>query len=90
MDPHSVDTSLQKISPQLDPAAAYRLSTEVSAQANVLVAHQQQLACHSSLSEELVTTLHYGYLHLSLPRHSRQWTQPLKHRLRVTPQPVPA
>ncbi len=57
MDPHSVDSSLQKTSPELDPAAVYRLSTEVSAQANVLVAHQQQLACLSSLTEELVTTL---------------------------------
>ncbi len=57
MDPHSVDSSLQKTLPELDPAAVYRLSTEVSAQANVLVAHQQQLACLSSLTEELVTTL---------------------------------
>ncbi len=56
MDPHSVDSSLQKTSPELDPAAVYRLSTEVSAQANVLVTHQQQLACLSSLIE-LVTTL---------------------------------
>ncbi len=57
MDPHSVDSSLQKTLPELDPAAVYRLSTEVSAQANVLGAHQQQLACLSSLIEELVTTL---------------------------------
>ncbi len=57
MDPHSVDSSLQKTSSELDPAAVYRLSTEISAQANVLVAHQQQLACLSSLMEELVTTL---------------------------------
>ncbi len=57
MDPNSVDSSLQKTSPELDPAAVYRLSTEVSAQANMLVAHQQQLARLTSLTEELVTTL---------------------------------
>ncbi len=57
MDLHSVDSSLQKTSPELDPAAVYRLSTEVSAQANMLVAHQQQLARLTSLTEELVTTL---------------------------------
>ncbi len=57
MDPNSVDSSLQKTSPELDPAAVYRLSTEVSAQASMLVAHQQQLARLPSLTEELVTTL---------------------------------
>ncbi len=57
MDPHSVDSSLQKTLPELDPAAVYRLSTEVSAQANMLVTHQQQLARLTSLMEELVTTL---------------------------------
>ncbi len=45
------------ITEYFDPAAVYRLSTEVSAQANVLVAHQQQLARLSSLTEEMVTTL---------------------------------
>ncbi len=57
MDPHSVDSSLQKTLPELNPTAVYRLSTEVSAQANMLVTHQQQLACLTSLTEELVTTL---------------------------------
>ncbi len=57
MDPHSIDSSLQKTLPDLDPTAVYRLTTEVSAQANVLAAHQQQLARLTSLTEELVKTL---------------------------------
>ncbi|KAL0152007.1 hypothetical protein M9458_052725 [Cirrhinus mrigala] len=58
MDPNSADPSLQKTSPNIDPAAVYRLTTEVSAQANVLAAHQQQLARLTTLTEEMVKTLH--------------------------------
>ncbi|KAL0200303.1 hypothetical protein M9458_003490, partial [Cirrhinus mrigala] len=58
MDPNSADPSLQKTSPNIDPAAVYRLTTEVSAQANVLAAHQQQLAHLTTLTEEMVKTLH--------------------------------
>ncbi|KAL0183738.1 hypothetical protein M9458_019434, partial [Cirrhinus mrigala] len=57
MDPSSVDPSLQKTSPQIDPAAVYRLTTEVSAQANVLASHQQQLSHLTALTEEMVKTL---------------------------------
>ncbi|KAL0185425.1 hypothetical protein M9458_021122, partial [Cirrhinus mrigala] len=57
MDPSSVDPSLQKTSPSIDPAAVYRLTTEVSAQASVLATHQQQLAHLTALTEEMVKTL---------------------------------
>ncbi|KAL0183816.1 hypothetical protein M9458_019512, partial [Cirrhinus mrigala] len=57
MDPSSVDPSLQKTSPNIDPAAVYRLTTEISAQANVLASHQQQLAHLTPLTEEMVKTL---------------------------------
>ncbi|KAL0180477.1 hypothetical protein M9458_022883 [Cirrhinus mrigala] len=57
MDPNPVDPSLQKTSPPIDPAAVYRLTTEVSAQANVLASHQQQLAHLTALTEETVKTL---------------------------------
>ncbi|KAL0185475.1 hypothetical protein M9458_021172, partial [Cirrhinus mrigala] len=57
MDPSSVDPSLQKTSPNIDPAAVYRLTTEISAQANVLASHQQQLAHLTALTEEMVKTL---------------------------------
>ncbi|KAL0147107.1 hypothetical protein M9458_057631 [Cirrhinus mrigala] len=57
MDPNSADPSLQKTLPTLDPAAVYRLSSEVSAQAGVLAAHQQQLTRLTTLTEELVKTL---------------------------------
>ncbi|KAL0150499.1 hypothetical protein M9458_054316 [Cirrhinus mrigala] len=66
MDPDSVDPSLQKTSPNIDPAAVYRLTTEVSAQANILAAHQQQLAQLTTLTEEMVKTLHS--LHLPSPQ----------------------
>ncbi|KAL0173541.1 hypothetical protein M9458_029509, partial [Cirrhinus mrigala] len=57
MDPSSVDPSLQKTSPSIDPAAVHRLTTEVSAQASVLATHQQQLAHLTALTEEMVKTL---------------------------------
>ncbi len=57
MDPHASDQSLQKTSPPLDPAAVNKLSSEVSAQANVLASHQLQLQCLTTLTEELVKAL---------------------------------
>ncbi len=57
MDPNANDSSLQKTSPDFDPAAFYHFTTEVSAQASVLVTHQQQLNRLTSVTEELVKTL---------------------------------
>ncbi len=57
MDPSATDSSLQKTSPCLDPAAFYHFTTEVSAQASVLAMHQQQLDQLTSATEELVRTL---------------------------------
>ncbi len=65
------DSSLQKTSPDFDPAAFYHFSTEVSAQASVLATHQQQLNRLTSVTEELVKTLQALHLpalllHLSI------------------------
>ncbi|KAL0180378.1 hypothetical protein M9458_025820, partial [Cirrhinus mrigala] len=49
--------SLQKTSPDTDPAAVFQLTTEVSAQATMLASHQQQLQHLTTLTEELVKTL---------------------------------
>lgn len=57
MDPTSVDSSLQKNSPDPDPAAIYHLSTEVSTQASILATHQQQLTRLKSVMGELIKTL---------------------------------
>ncbi len=57
MDPHASDQSLQKTSPSSDPAAMNQLSSEVSAQANVLASHQLQLQRLTTLTEELVKAL---------------------------------
>ncbi len=57
MDPHASDQSLQKTSPPSDPAAVNQLSSEVSAQANVLASHQLQLQRLTTLTEELVKAL---------------------------------
>jgi len=54
MDPHSAESSLQKTSPNSDPAAIMHLSTELSAQANH---HHHQLNRLTSLTEELLKTL---------------------------------
>ncbi len=43
MDPSASSESLQKTSPQHDPAAMYQLTTELSAQAQQLAAHHHQL-----------------------------------------------
>ncbi len=43
MDPDAAASSLQKISPEIDPAVFYHFTTEVSAQASMLATHQQQL-----------------------------------------------
>lgn len=66
MDPNSVDFSLQRTLPPSDPVAFLQLTTEVSAQANVLGAHQQQLSQLTLLKEKLVKMLQS----LHLPRHS--------------------
>ncbi|KAL0170928.1 hypothetical protein M9458_035524, partial [Cirrhinus mrigala] len=58
MDTHAVHPLLQKTSSDLDPAAVYRLTTEVSAQANMLAIHQQQLA---HLTEETIASPRLAY-----------------------------
>ncbi len=57
MDRNVTDPSLQKTSPEIDPAVFYHFTTEVSAQASALASHQQQLSRLTSLTEELVKTL---------------------------------
>ncbi len=57
MDPTASDSSLQKTSPNQDPAVLTQLTSEVSAQASMLAAHHQQLQRLTSLTEELVRTL---------------------------------
>ncbi len=52
MDPNVTDPSLQKTSPEIDPAVFYHFTTEVSAQASALASHQQQLYRLTSLTEE--------------------------------------
>ncbi len=51
MDPHASDQSLPKTLPPSDPAAVNQLSS------NVLAAHQLQLQCLTTLTEELVKAL---------------------------------
>ncbi len=50
MDPHASDSVLQKTSPEIDPAVFFHFTTEVSAQATILVTHQQQLTCLTLLT----------------------------------------
>lgn len=57
MDPTASASSSQKTSPKQDPADFHRLSSEVSSQANVLAAHQQQLVKLTALTEELVRSV---------------------------------
>ncbi len=65
---HNVtDPSLQKTSPQHDPAAIGQLSSDVSSQAQQLAIHHQQLQRLTSLSEELVKTLQHLQMSASTP-----------------------
>lgn len=57
MDPLLWDSPLQKTSPSLDSVAMQLLSTELTAQAQVLTTHQQQLSHLTHLTEELVKAL---------------------------------
>ncbi len=57
MDPAPSDVSLQKTSPNSDPAALRQLTTELTAQASQLAVHQQQLQRLTALTEQLVTAL---------------------------------
>lgn len=57
MDPNVSDPASQNTLPQQDPATLYHLVTEVSSQASMLAAHQQQLLKLTSLTEELVRTM---------------------------------
>ncbi|KAL0148450.1 hypothetical protein M9458_056260 [Cirrhinus mrigala] len=57
MDPNASDSSSQKTSPDQDPAAIAQLSSVLSAQANQLALHQQQLERLTSLTGELVKAL---------------------------------
>lgn len=56
-NPGASDSSPQNTSPAMDPAVIIQLSSEVSAQANMLATHQQQLAQLTTLTEEQVKTL---------------------------------
>ncbi len=67
MDHHVTDPSLQKTSPQHDPAAIGQLSSEVSSQAQQLAIHHQQLQRLTSLTEELVKTLQNLQIPASTP-----------------------
>lgn len=70
MDPSRVDESLQKTSPQHDPAAIYHLSSELSAQATQPATHHHQLQKLTTLMEEQVKTLqtmHVSPLELLVP-----------------------
>ncbi len=75
MDRNVTDPSLQKTSPEIDPAVFYHFTTEVSAQASALASHQQQLSRLTSLTEELVKTLQA--LQLSPPTVSPPMPNPL-------------
>ncbi len=57
MDPHASDSALQKTSPEIDPAVFFHFTTEVSAQATILVTHQQQLTRLTLLTEEMITAV---------------------------------
>lgn len=57
MDPHFDDSSLQKTSPNNDPAVLAQLSSELSAQTHQLSLHHHQLNRLTTLTEELVKTL---------------------------------
>lgn len=57
MDPSVSVSSLQKTSPNTDPAAIQVLSHEVTTQAQVLSTHQQQLTHLTQLTDELVKSL---------------------------------
>ncbi|KAL0149129.1 hypothetical protein M9458_055561 [Cirrhinus mrigala] len=83
MDPNPADPSIQKTSPNIDPAVVYRLLTEVSAQTSILTAHQQQLACLTTLTEEMVKTLQ------SLRLPSSETTSPPLASAPQTPLPNP-
>ncbi len=75
MDHKVTDPSLQKTSPEINPAVFYHFTTEVSAQASALASHQQQLSRLTSLTEELVKTLQA--LQLSPPTVSPPMPNPL-------------
>lgn len=87
MDPNSADSALQKTSPEPDPAALLRLSSEVCTQANVLGAHQQQLQRLTSLTEELVKTLQS--LRLPATETSRIPAPPAADAAALTPNASP-
>ncbi len=57
MDPHSSDSLSQKTSPEIDPAVFFHFTTEVSAQATILVTHQQQLTRLTLLTEDMITAV---------------------------------
>ncbi len=57
MDPHASDSASQKTSPEIDPAVFFHFTTEVSAQATILVTHQQQLTRLTLLTKEMITAV---------------------------------
>ena len=70
MDPTVSASPSQKTSPHQDPADFSRLASEVSNQANVLTAHQQQLVKLTTLTEKLARTVQS----LSLPNATENQT----------------
>ncbi len=63
MDLNDTASSLQKTSPDIDPAAFYHFTTEVTTQASILATHQQQLNRLTLLSEEMLKALQDLRLH---------------------------
>ncbi len=57
MDLNGTAFLLQKTLPEIDPAAFYHFTTEVSAQASILATHQQQLNRLTLLTEEMIKAL---------------------------------
>ncbi len=57
MDLNDSASALQKTSPDIDPAAFYHFTTELTAQASILATHQQQLNRLTSLTEEMLKAL---------------------------------
>ncbi len=79
MDLNDTASSLQKTSPEIDPAVFFHFTTEVSAQASILVTHQQQLTRLTLLTEEMITAL----------RDLRQQTPLAQTPSSSTPPPAP-
>ncbi len=87
MDLNDTASSLQKTSPEIDPAVFFHFTTEVSAQAPILVTHQQQLTRLTLLTEEMITALRDLRQQHPWPKHLPQALL-LQPRLHQHPPPV--